>query len=77
MSQLLPIAECARQLDVSAWQVRALVRAHKLTAIRVGAAYKFRQSDIDAYVESQATGPKSKVQRRGSNPVPVKDRIFS
>lgn len=55
---MLDIEEVIKRLGVSDSTIRRLVREEKLRAYRIGRRLKFKQEDIDRFVESQVIGGK-------------------
>ena len=51
---LLRPADVARYLGVSRWTLRRIVDRGELRAIRVGQRERFRQEDVQAYLEREA-----------------------
>lgn len=49
--RLLTTAEAARETGQSASTIRAAVAAGELAHIRVGRIFKFRRSDLDAWID--------------------------
>ena len=50
MEQLLTASEVAHMLRVSTMTIYRLLRAGELRAVRIGRSYRFRESDILAYL---------------------------
>lgn len=56
--QLRSVDELARDLGVSRWMVYRLVRAGDLRAVKVGERLRFRDVDVDRYLErDREAGP--------------------
>ena len=51
----LTTEEVLEYLQVNLWTVYRLIKAGKIPAVRVGRQWRFRKSDIDAWLESQRT----------------------
>ena len=51
-TRLLTVGEVARQLCLSQSMVYALVRRGDLAAVRIGTAVRFREQDIETFVNS-------------------------
>ncbi len=56
LSRLLTVDEVARQLRCSQSMVYALVRRGELTAVRIGVSVRFREQDVEAFVNTNLTG---------------------
>lgn len=56
MSDLLKVADVAKQLKINEKTVRLLVKKGELTCIRVGSLFRFRQEDLEAYIVRAALG---------------------
>jgi excisionase family DNA binding protein len=54
---MLDIKEVMERLDLSDSTVRRLVKDGKLRAYRIGVRLKFKQEDIERYIESQVVTP--------------------
>lgn len=52
---LLTVPEVLRQLKISRETLGKMVREGKLRAIKVERSVRFRQADVDAYLERRAT----------------------
>ncbi len=64
---MLDIEEVAERLRVSESTIRALVREKRLRAYRIGGKrgrLRFKEEDIDRYVESTATAPAEGEERQ-------------
>ncbi len=60
---MLDIDEVAEQLKVSVSTIRTLVRTGKLRAYRIGGRQlRFRQEDIDSYVDSVVVRPGEEIE---------------
>jgi excisionase family DNA binding protein len=70
VSRLLTARQVADQLSVSTETVLRWTRAGKLSAIRLpGGAIRFRESDLDAWLEERATAERGVVtQPAGRRP---------
>ena len=55
----LSVERIARELDVSEETVRNWIRRGQLKAYKFGRDYRIKQTDFDAFVESQASEPKT------------------
>lgn len=55
MPQLLLADEVAAQLRVGVHWLYAEVRAGRFPAVRCGRFYRFRQEDVDAWIQQQLT----------------------
>lgn len=53
---LLTVDDVAAMFGVNPETVRREVRRGNLNGVKIGALLRFRQSDIDAYLDSKATG---------------------
>lgn len=60
---MLDIEEVIKRLGVSDSTIRRLVREEKLRAYRIGRRLKFKQEDIDRFVESQVITGKPREDR--------------
>ncbi|MFN7917245.1 MAG: response regulator [Vicinamibacterales bacterium] len=65
----LTTEEVLEYLQVNLRTVYRLIKAGKIPAVRVGRQWRFRKSDIDAWLDSQHTRPMS----RTVTPAPVMD----
>lgn len=65
--KFLTTEEVLHYLDVNLRTVYRWVKAGQLPAIRVGRQWRFRRSDLDAWLEGRRTGPKGP----GAAPVPA------
>ena len=54
---MLDIEEVMSRLGVSDSTIRRLVRDGKLRAYRIGRRLKFKQEDVDRFVEGQVVAP--------------------
>lgn len=54
---MLDIEEVMQRLGVSDSTIRRLVRDGKLRAYRIGRRLKFKQEDVDRFVEGQVVEP--------------------
>ena len=57
METLLKPAEVAEVLRLAPQTVRKLAQEKKLSAVRVGALYRFRKSDVEAFIERNVRPP--------------------
>ena len=62
MDTLLNIEEVAELLRISNRTVRRLLAADELSAFKVGGTWRFRQEDLDAWIEERV--PKGKEDLR-------------
>lgn len=65
MSRLLTIPQAAKRLQVSPDHVWRLVRAERITVVRLGRSVRIDPPDLDAYIASAKT--------RGSRPAAAID----
>ncbi len=76
----LTTEEVLDYLNVNLRTVYRLIKAGKIPAVRVGRQWRFRKSDIDAWLESQQTGatpsPQSAPVRPGARPAGAKPRVL-
>lgn len=54
---MLDIETVAKQLSISVITVRRLIRDGRLRAYKVAGRLRFKQSDIDAYLEANVVKP--------------------
>lgn len=57
---LLTVEEVAAILRISATTVRELILRGELAAIKAGRAYRIKQSDVDAFLQTTPTSPQVK-----------------
>lgn len=56
-SDLLSIAQLAKYLGMAERTIYVWVQQGKIPALKIGTTWRFRRSDIDAWLETQRTGP--------------------
>lgn len=49
---LLSIKEVCEQLNISRWTLTKLIESGQIKAVKIEKQYRFKQSDIDEYLES-------------------------
>lgn len=54
---LLTMKDAATQLQFTDETIRSYVQQGKLKAYKIGRKWRFKQSDLDAYIESRAVDP--------------------
>ncbi len=59
---MLDIKDVMERLDLSDSTVRRLVKDGKLKAYRIGVKLKFKQEDVEQYIEQQVYVPKGNRQ---------------
>ena len=59
-SDILTMREVADYLRITEKTAYRLASEGKLPGFKVGGSWRFRQSEIEAWIESQKTDPKSK-----------------
>src|SRR5215213_3395322 len=71
----LTTEEVLEYLQVNLRTVYRLIKAGKIPAVRVGRQWRFRKSDIDAWLDSQHTRPSSRATADViSDPAPFPER---
>lgn len=70
----LTTEEVLEYLQVNLRTVYRLIKAGKIPAVRVGRQWRFRKSDIDAWLDSQQTRPMPRAVAPVSEVAPVPDR---
>lgn len=68
---LLTVREVAETMRVSTMTVYRLIKAHELSATRVGKHFRIRRADLSAYLDARRVGPPpaqpAGVQRHGAH----------
>ncbi|HUR33449.1 MAG TPA: response regulator [Vicinamibacterales bacterium] len=70
----LTTEEVLEYLQVNLRTVYRLIKAGKIPAVRVGRQWRFRKSDIDAWLDSQHTRPAARAGAEFPEPSPAPER---
>jgi excisionase family DNA binding protein len=63
---LYTVPELAKRLKVTEKTVRAWIREKEITAIRIGREWRFRDEDVDAFLERHASTAALEIHGRGN-----------
>jgi len=57
MSPLLDVTQAAHLLNLSPWTIRAIVRAGKLSLVRIGRRVLIEQSELERFIHDSRCSP--------------------
>ena len=59
MDSPMTVAELSEYLKLDKMTIYKMVKEKRLPAARIGKQYRFFREDVEAWIRSQSTGPKS------------------